>query len=98
MNKEELILKSLESLRDSYPGAKKMFLEGGCYRLYHILKAIFPKAKAYYDSNHVITKIDSKYYDITGEVKKEKHLEVDIFYGHNHLKEEFGHACNKLES
>ena len=92
MSRKELALKSVESLRESYPGAEKMFMEGGCYRLYHILKAIFPMARAYYDSNHIITRIDDSYYDITGEVKKEKHLEVDIFYGHDHLKKEFGHA------
>ena len=91
MSRKEYILKNIESLRESYPGAEKMYLQGGCYRFYHILKALFPRAKAFYDSNHIITEIEGFYYDITGEVKKERHIEVDIYYGHDHLKKEFGH-------
>ena len=35
---------------------------------------MFPEAKCYYDSDHVITRIGRRYYDITGEVKRGRHL------------------------
>ena len=34
--------------------------------LYLILKYIFPEAEAYYNCDHVITKIKNIYYDING--------------------------------
>ena len=40
---------------------------GNCYQFYKILKSVFKDAEAYYDSNHVWTKIDGKFYDIRGE-------------------------------
>lgn len=47
---------------------KEIFLKGSCCNLYFILKSVFPEAKAYFNVDHIITKIDKKYYDITGEI------------------------------
>lgn len=45
-----------------------IFTEGSCFNLYLLLKQIWPQAECYYDDNHIITKIDNKFYDINGVV------------------------------
>ena len=42
--------------------------KGGCYKFYLILKEVFPDAVGYYNGDHVITKINGKFYDIDGNV------------------------------
>jgi len=66
------------------------YLKGHCYDFYFILLGKFHNAECFYDSNHVITKIEDKYYDITGEVKKGRHLPVDgKHYSHTELEKWF---------
>lgn len=43
-----------------------------CYRLYLLLKQLFPESQGWYNSDHVITEIDGKFYDIDGETSKDK--------------------------
>lgn len=74
-NVEEFIA----TIRDSFIGSQEVYTKGSCYHFYLILKKVFPSAEAYYNINHVITKIDSKYYDITGEVYKD--IEFTKFKG-----------------
>ncbi len=38
------------------------------------MRSYFKYAEAYYDQDHVITKIDGKFYDISGEVDGSNHL------------------------
>lgn len=71
------ITKVIKTIRDSHPDMVKIFTQGSCYHFYLILKEIFPSAQPYYDMNHVITKIGSKFYDITGEVRKGRHILLD---------------------
>jgi hypothetical protein len=56
-------------VRDSFIGSQQVYTEGSCYHFYLILKEVFPTAEPYFDKDHVITKIDDKFYDITGEVR-----------------------------
>lgn len=55
---------------DSFIGSQQVYTEGSCYHFYLILKEVFPDAEPYYDEDHIITKINDKFYDITGEVNK----------------------------
>lgn len=71
---EENILAFIQTIRDSFIGSVEIYTRGSCYQFYTILKQVVPWATPYYDSNHVITEINGKFYDITGEVKKERHL------------------------
>lgn len=64
-NVEEVIA----TIRDSFIGSQQVYTEGSCYHFYLVLKKIFPNAEAYYDLDHIITKIGDRFYDITGEVK-----------------------------
>lgn len=70
MKTEVAVEKFIASIRDSFIGSQQVYTEGSCYHLYLILKSVFPSAKPYYNTYHIITKIDNKFYDITGEVKE----------------------------
>jgi hypothetical protein len=71
----------LKELRDSADIQYKIFTEGSCFRLYCMLKTIFPKAKPYWSDidGHAITKINGKYYDIGGEISS-SYVEEEGYY------------------
>jgi hypothetical protein len=69
-NVEEFIA----TIRDSFIGSQQVYTEGSCYHFYLILKKVFPNAEAYYDIDHILTKIDNRFYDITGEVKEVRQM------------------------
>jgi len=90
------VLCIINTIRNSFPDAVEIYTRGGCYQFYLILQSIFPEAKAYYDSDHIITKIGETYYDITGRVKKENHLEVNTYYDHIGLMDQLKYKkCDK---
>jgi hypothetical protein len=65
---------------------------GGCYKFHLILKEVFPWAQCYYNSNHVITRIGLRYYDINGEVKPTKqdnYLHIDNYGGYKYMNKIF---------
>ena len=68
-----MIIEFIKELRESADIQYKIFTKGSCFRLYCIMKLIFPQAKAYWSDrdDHAITEIDGKFYDIGGEVNKE---------------------------
>lgn len=59
----------IERIRESFDESVVVFTMGSCYKLFLILRTIYPDAEAYYDWNvgHVYTKIDGSYYDIKGK-------------------------------
>jgi len=65
------VLHFLAILRDSVPNARDLYTQGGCWKLYCLLHAVWPQARAWYDhiEGHVITEIDGIYYDINGRVR-----------------------------
>lgn len=68
-----MVDKFLKELRDSADIQQHIFTRGSCFRLYMILKTIFPKAVAYWSDldSHCITKIGDEFYDIGGVIKEE---------------------------
>ncbi len=80
-------LQFITAIRESFFGAELIYTRGSCYQFYKILKVVFPNAVAYYDSNHVITRICNKYYDITGEVKIGRHLMMERHYPDSIVKQ-----------
>jgi hypothetical protein len=57
-------------VRQISPLMVKICTQGSCYRFYLLLKEVFPDAEAFYDMYfHVITRIDGRYFDISGEVE-----------------------------
>lgn len=67
------ILEFLKELKSSYHKNELIYTEGSCFRLYSILKTIFPKASPYYSSldGHWVTEIGGCFYDINGEINLE---------------------------
>ena len=59
----------IKALRDTDGYIEKIYLNGGCYQFYKFLKAVYPKAEPYItqDKQHVVSKIGSRFYDITGK-------------------------------
>lgn len=64
---ETAVLNFISTIRESFDESKKVYTQGSCYHFYKILKCVFPDAIAYYDMDHIITRIGDKYYDINGE-------------------------------
>jgi len=71
------VLDFISAIRNSFVGSVEVYTKGSCYQFYEILKQVYPDAIAYDDFNHVITLIDGKFYDITGEVQIQNHLPLD---------------------
>jgi len=66
------VITLINAIRRSYVHAETVYTMGGCYQFHLILKAVFPKAVPIYQSpGHVVTELDGKLYDITGEVLAE---------------------------
>ena len=61
------ILDFIRSIRESFGASIAVYRFGNCYQFYEILKQVYPEAEAFYDGNHVWTKIAGRYYDIMGE-------------------------------
>ena len=68
MTKHEKALSFITEIANANPIMQDIFLAGSCCNFYFILKAVFPEAKAHFNIDHVVTQIDDKYYDITGEI------------------------------
>lgn len=47
---------------------------------YWILRTVWPESRCYYNVDHVITRIGSKFYDITGEIPGEGYLPIGEIY------------------
>lgn len=90
MNIEDRVLYYIASVRKRLGDNCSHYLNGGCYSFYFKLLGKFPEAECWYDGDHVITKIKDKFYDITGEVKKDRHLAVNgHHYSHIQMKNWF---------
>lgn len=77
----------IKTIRESFVGAETVYTTGSCYQFYKILKLIFPQANAYYNSDHVITEIDGRFYDISGAVEKTNHLLMSEHYPNSKVME-----------
>lgn len=80
-----LVIRIISAIRESFDNSVLVYTNGGCYKFHKILKSIFPEAKGYYNSDHVITEIDGRFYDITGEAERTNHLLIDEHYEHSKL-------------
>lgn len=79
------VLRLIKEISNSNPIMKDIFLAGSCCNFFFILKSVFPEAKAFFNIDHVITKIGDRYFDITGEIPNEEFIKkryspIDEFY------------------
>lgn len=82
MTKHDEILNFISIIRDSHPDMVNIFTLGSCWDFYLILKDRFPSSIPYYEIGHIITKIEDRFYDITGEIieSENKYLPFFGFY------------------
>lgn len=71
------VLAFLAALRDVHPDMARWGQHGGCFRVYLLLKQAFPDAEAWYDGDHVITRVGASFFDITGKVRPFTHIPMD---------------------
>jgi len=64
----------IQAIRESFGASITIYTSGNCYQLYEILKTVFPRAKAYESGGHIYTKIEDRFYDIRGKLKKNINL------------------------
>lgn len=89
-NIEKEVSLFIKSLDDKIINYEKF--TGGCYKFWLALKEEFVDAECYYNDDHVITKIDGKFYDKGGEYKvskKDNFLPVSRHYGQGWMEEVF---------
>lgn len=62
-------------LRDSDKYIKTIYMQGSCFQFYQFLRNIFREAIPLMsvDRDHVVTLIDGKMYDITGEIPEQQY-------------------------
>lgn len=62
--------KLIDALRETDIYIEGIYLNGGCYAFHKFLKVIYPNVSPYFnkDEDHVVTRINGRFYDITGEV------------------------------
>lgn len=63
------IINFISTIRNSFYGSETVYTQGSCYNFHLILKEVFPDAVAYFEDEHIVSKIEDKFYDITGEVE-----------------------------
>lgn len=68
----------IAQLKGGEPYVEAIFLNGGCYTFHLVLKFLYPAAVPLISAtkDHVITKIDRHYYDITGAVCADGYAEM----------------------
>lgn len=66
--KKTKILRLIQLIRESHDVMEDIFKEGSCLNFHMILKHVYPEAKAWYNIDHIVSEIDGRFYDITGEV------------------------------
>jgi hypothetical protein len=69
MIKHRDVIKFIKTIRESFIGSADVYTRGSCYHFYEILRIAFIDVEPYYYSKHIISKINNRFYDITGEIK-----------------------------
>lgn len=88
--KHRRILNTISFIRESHSEMVNIFSKGSCLNFFCILHSIYPEAECYFNIDHIISKIDDKYYDITGEVKNvEKYQKFTEWYNKKGTKRSF---------
>lgn len=86
MNAHIKILDQIAAIRDLHPNIQDICLNGSCMNFHIVLRRIYPDAVAYFNIDHVITKIGNNYYDITGSVNPKGYRPLTSFYDKRNTK------------
>ncbi len=77
MSAHAAVMRLITAIRESRDDNQLAYTSGGCYQFYLILASVFPEATAWYDSDHVITRIEGRFYDVTGEITPGRHIPIE---------------------
>lgn len=69
MSKHSRILNLITLIRESHSKMEDIFTKGSCLNFFCILHSIYPEAQPWFNIDHIISEIDGKFYDVTGEIK-----------------------------
>src|ERR1035437_1460598 len=74
-------LEIIEPLRQSDKYITTIFMQGSCFQFFQFLKSIFKEAIPCMSihKDHVVTLIDGKMYDITGQIREEQEQDYTPF-------------------
>ena len=72
------VLTLINSLRKTDYYIDVIFMQGACYKFHLFLKELFPDAEPLInrDKDHVVSRIDGKCFDISGEVSGAGYTEI----------------------
>lgn len=87
--KHRRILNTISFIRESHSEMVNIFSKGSCLNFFCILHSIYPEAECYFNIDHVISKIDGKYYDITGEVNGKGYMKWTQYYNKRRTSRSF---------
>lgn len=63
------ILDFIRCIRESFEGSEYVYQNGSCYWFAKILQSVYPEGELWeFTHDHVIFKLEERYYDIRGEV------------------------------
>lgn len=80
MEEHMKILRIIKRIRESLKDSVKVYTQGNCVQFAVILKEIYPQGTIMWNEDHAIFELNSRYYDVTGEVSKTNHMPL-IEYG-----------------
>lgn len=67
----------LGRMRDLHPELMHKCLNGSCFKLFLLLRVIWPDAEAWYDGDHVLTLLDGQFWDVRGCVEPGRHIKME---------------------
>lgn len=94
MTKQRRILNLISEVRNSCGVMEYIFLNGSCINMFCILRCIYPEARPWFNIDHVITEIDGKFYDITGQVSSKGYRPFAEFYNKRRASRAFTQMYN----
>lgn len=89
ISKQRQILNLIAEIRNSHSKMEEIFLNGSCLNFHMILRSVYPESEPYFNINHIITKIDDKFYDITGIVNPEGYIPYNDYYSPERTRRSF---------
>lgn len=83
-SKRRDIVNFISEIRGSHVDMVEIFTKGSCLNFFLILRKVWPEAQPYYNINHIVTKIEDRFFDVRGdvtnEVKRENYIPFFSIY------------------
>jgi len=94
ITEQQRIENIISAIRDIHSDINDICLNGSCMNFHVVLRRIFPNAEPYFNIDHVITKINGNFYDITGKVNPKDYSKFTSFYNKKRTSRAFTQMIN----